>query len=91
MTITTETMIERVDDHLGILWFQMHQAGHRRFQEEIEEVADLSMYPSAGRPGAEEVEKAHDLFERVHAEYTPEIQKRIGHQLVRCPHCEKEE
>ena len=39
----------------------------------------------------EVVRRSHELFERVHAEYTVEIQKRLGHRLVRCPHCKGKE
>ncbi len=91
MTTTSRTMIDQVDDHLAMLWFQMSQVGNDRFQREIEEVADRFMFPGDMPTGHRDIEKAHDLFQRVHAEYTEDIQRRIGHKLVRCPHCEREE
>ena len=91
MTKTDRTMIERVDDRLGMLWFQMDQVGHEGFRREIEEVAERFMFPGDTPTGARDIEQAHDLFQRVHARYTEEIQRRWGQRLVRCPHCPEKE
>ena len=91
MDKTILTLLDDIDDALGMLWVQMYQLGHIHFQRDIEEVAELFMYTNDTPLGQEAVERAHRVFERVHDEYTPEIQKRIGHQLVRCPYCEQED
>ena len=33
------------------------------------------------------IQQAHNLIQRVHSAYTPMVQSRTGHSLVRCPHC----
>ena len=87
MTTTTDTMLDQVEERLAMLWFQMDRIGNSRFQEEIERVSDVFPVPEDSPFTLRVVRQAHDLFERVHAEYVPEIQSRIGHQLVGCPHC----
>ena len=87
MTNTRQTLFERADDAIANLWFQMYQIGNRRLQEEIEEVADLFDESNDGRARCAAIERAHEVFVRAHAEYTPETQRRTGHSLVVCPHC----
>ena len=83
-------MLHQVEEALASLWLCMARVGHTRFQEEIEEVSD-ECFDSRRAPHGEAVRRSHDLFERVHAEYTEEIQKRIGHKLPPCPHCKGKE
>lgn len=83
-------MLHQVEEALASLWLQMSQVGHTRFQEDIEEVSD-ECFDSRRAPHEEAVRRSHDLFERVHAEYTEEIQKQIGHKLPPCPHCKGKE
>ncbi len=84
-------LIGQMDDALAVLWYQMSQIGNTCLQREIEEVAERFMFPGDTPAGAQDMERAHDLFRRVHAEYTPEIQRRTGQRLVLCPHCAGEE
>ena len=87
MTTTTQPLIDRTEEALAMLWFQMGHMGNARFQEEIEEVSDGFPAPE-GSPSAHSIiRRAHDLFRRVHGFYSPRTQKRTGHTLVRCPHC----
>ena len=87
MTTTSLSLIDRVEERLEELWLQMDHIGNARFQEAIEQVSHA--FPAAeGLPSALRViQQAHDLFQWVHAECVPEIQSRIGHQGVGCPHC----
>ena len=87
MTTTSLSLIDWVEERLVELWLQMDHIGNARFQEAIEQVSHA--FPAAeGSPCALRIiRQAHDLFERVHAEYVTEIQSRIGHQGVGCPHC----
>ena len=87
MTTTTLTMVERVEEALAQLWLQLDHIGNSRFQEEIEEVSHAFPVPEGSPSALRVIRQAHDLFERVHTEYVPEIQSRIGHQGVGCPHC----
>ena len=86
MAKTSATMIEEMDEALAMLWYQVDRIGNRGLREEIEEVADGFMTPGEG-----DVERAHDVFRRVHTECSPEVQARFGLRLVRCPHCTGEE
>ena len=85
-----ESVVDQFEEALASLWCEMYRTGDRRFLEEIEEVSD-ECFDSRRAPLHEVVRRSHELFERVHAEYTVEIQKQIGHRLVRCPHCKGKE
>ena len=87
MTTTTLTMIDRVEEALAQLWFQMGHIGNSRFQEEIEEVSDWFPVPEGSPSARRIVQQAHDLFQRVQSAYSSRTQRRTGHLLVRCPHC----
>ena len=87
MTTMTLTMIDRVEEALAQLWFQMDHIGNSRFQEEIERVSDCFPVPEGSPSARRVIQQAHDLFQRVHSAYTPMVQRRTGHPLVRCPHC----
>ncbi len=87
---TDRAVLDQVEEALASLWFCMARVGHTRFQEEIEEVSD-ECFDSRRAPLHEVVRRSHELFEHVHAEYTEEIQKRIGHKLTPCPHCKGKE
>ncbi len=49
------------------------------------------MYPGDAPVGVEDVERAHQVFRRVHGKYTPKAQARFGLRLVTCPHCNGKE
>ena len=85
-----KSVVDQFEEDVATLWLQMSQVGHTRFQEEIEVVSD-ECFDSRRAPLHEVARRSHELFERVHAEYTVEIQKRLGHRLVRCPHCKEKE
>ena len=85
-----ESVVDQFEEDVATLWCEMHRTGDRRFLEEIEVVSD-ECFDSRRAPLHEVVRRSHELFERVHAEYTVEIQKRLGHRLVRCPHCKGKE
>ena len=87
MTTTTLLLIDQIEEALAMLWFQMDHIGNTRFQEEIEEVSDAFPATEDGPSALSIVRRAHDLFQRVHAFYSPRTQKRTGHTLVKCPHC----
>ena len=87
MTTTTQPLIDQVEEALAMLWFHMDHIGNARFQEEIEEVSDAFPEPEGSASARSIVRRAHDLFQRVHAFYSPRTQRRTGHTLVRCPHC----
>ena len=87
MTTTTLPMIDRVEDALAQLWFQMDHIGNSRFQEEIERVSDCFPVPEGSVAALRTIRQAHDLIQRVQSAYTPMVQRRTGHPLVRCPHC----
>ena len=87
MTTTTLTMIDRVEDALAQLCFQMDHIGNSRFQEEIERVSDAFPVPEGSPSARRIIQRAHDLFQRVQSAYTPMAQRRTGHSLLRCPHC----
>ena len=86
MAKTSPTMMEEMDETLAMLWYQVDRIGNHGLREEIEEVADGFLTPGEG-----DVERAHGVFRRVHAEYPPQVQARFGLQLVRCPHCREED
>ena len=85
-----KSVVDQFEEALASFWCEMYRIGDRRFQEETEEVSD-ECFDSRRAPLHEVVRRSHELFERVHAEYTVEIQKRLGHRLVRCPHCKGKE
>ena len=87
MTTTTLTMVDRMEEALAQLWFQMDHIGNGRFQEEIEKVSDAFPVPEGSIAARRIIQQAHDLFQRVHTAYSPSTQRRTGHLLVRCPHC----
>ena len=91
MTETSPTLAGLVDERLAMLWYQVDRAGDRGLRREIEEVADRFMFPGDTPIGDEDLEKAHEVFQRVQAKYTQEVQARLGVRLVRCPHCREEE
>ena len=91
MTETSATLVDLVDERLAMLWYQVDRVGDRGLRSEIEEVADRFMFPGDTPVGDKDIESAHDLFRRVHSNYTPEIQARLGLRFVRCPHCLREE
>ena len=91
MTETSPTLVDLVDEGLAMLWYQVDRAGDHQLRREIEEVADRFMFPGGTPIDNKDIERAHDLFRRVHSKYTPEIQARFGLRLVRCPHCRGEE
>ena len=72
MTATDQTLMDRVEEGLADLWFQMEERGEAGLQEEIEEVARLFPAPEESPAGRRAIEMAHGLFERAHAA---------------CPHC----
>ncbi len=82
MSVTNDTMVDQVEEGLALLWFEMEEAGHAGFQEEIEEVGRLFPVPEGSPFGRRVIERAHDLFERVRAEFAP-----MGRRPVPCPHC----
>ena len=86
MAKTSPTMIEEMDEALAMLWYQVDRFGDYDLREEIEEVADGFITPGQG-----DVERAHGVFRRVHAEYPPPVQARFGVRLVGCPHCREED
>ena len=87
MTTTTLTIVDRVEEALAQLWFQMDHIVNSRFPEEIEEVSDAFPIPEGSPSARRIVQQAHDLFQQVHTAYSPRTQRRTGHLLVRCPHC----
>ncbi len=91
MTETSPTLAGLVDERLAMLWYQVDRAGDRGLRREIEEVADRFMFPGDTAINDKDIENAHEVFRRVHAKYTQEIQTRLGLRLVRCPHCRGEE
>ena len=44
------------------------------------------MFPGDTTINDRDIENAHQVFQRVHAKCTPEMQARLGVRLVRCPH-----
>ena len=86
MTTTSLSLIDWVEERLAEVWLQMDHIGNSRFQEEIEQVSHAFPVPEGSPCARRIVQQAHDLFERVHTEYVPEIQSRTGHQGVGCPH-----
>ena len=91
MTETSATLVDLVDEGLAMLWYQVDRAGDHQLRREIEEVAERFMFPGDTPVGTGDVERAHEVFRRVHAKYTQEVQARLGLRLVRCPHCRGEE
>ena len=91
MTETSPTLGDLMDERLAMLWYQVDRIGDHGLRREIEEVADRFMFPGDTPIGAGDVEKAHEVFQRVQAKYTQEVQSRLGVRLVRCPHCREEE
>ena len=87
MTKTKSEMTDRMDERLAMLWYQVDRIGDCELREEIEEVSDRFMYPGDAHIGVENVERAHQVFKRVHERYTPAIQARLGLRLVACPNC----
>ena len=86
MTRASPSIVQSMDEALSMLWYQVDRIGNRGLREEIEEAADGFMVPGEG-----DIERAHGVFRRVHAEYGPETQARMGVRLVQCPHCPEEE
>ena len=80
-----------MDEGLAMLWYQVDWIGDYELREEIEEVSDRFMYPGDAHIGGEAVERAHQVFRRVHGKYTPTVQARFWVQLVTCPHCNGKE
>ena len=91
MTETSPTLADLVDERLAMLWYQVDRVGDHDLRREMEEVADRFMFPGDTPVGTGDVERAHEVFRRVHAKYTQEIQTRLGLRLVRSPHCRGEE
>ena len=91
MTETSATLVDLVDEGLAMLWYQVDRAGDRELRREIEEVAERFMFPGGMPINDKDIERAHEVFRRVHAKYTQEVQARLGIRLVRCPHCRGEE
>ena len=87
MTETSPTLVELVDERLAMLWYQVDRVGDHDLRREVEEVADRFMFPGDTPIGAGDLEKAHEVFRRLHTKYTPDVQARLGLRLVRCPHC----
>ena len=79
-------VVDRVEERLALLWFQMEEAGRAGFQEEIEAVT-FQFPPEDERAERRLVERAHGLFERVRAECGEEFRRWTKRELVRCPHC----
>ena len=79
-------MVDRVEERLALLWFQMEEAGRACFQEEIEAVT-FQFPPEDEQSERRLVERAHGLFERVRAECGEEFRRWTRRELVRCPHC----
>ena len=82
MTKTTSEMTDRMDEGLAMLWYQVDRIGDHELREEIEEVSDRFMYSGDVHIGVEDVERAHQVFRRVHEKYTPAVQARFGLLLV---------
>ena len=91
MTETSATLVDLVDEGLAMLWYQVDRAGDHQLRREIEEVAERFMFPGGMPNNDKDIERAHEVFQRVHAKYTQEVQARLGIRLVRCPHCRGEE
>ena len=91
MTDTNSALIDVVDERLTMLWYQVDRAGDRDLRSEIEEVAERFMFPGGMPISDKDIERAHEVFRRVHAKYTQEVQARLGIRLVCCPHCWREE
>ena len=90
-TETNSKLTDLMDEHLAMLWYQVDRAGDRELRGEIEEVAERFMFPGGMPINDKDIERAHEVFRRVHAKYTQEVQARLGIRLVRCPHCLREE
>ena len=90
-TETKSKLTDLMDERLAMLWYQVDRAGDRDLRSEIEEVADRFMFPGETPISDKDIERAHGVFQRVHAKCTPEMQARLGIRLVRCPHCRREE
>ena len=87
MTTKAQTTMDRLEEGLAMLWFQMDRLGNSRLKDEIEEVSDMF---SAQEDRSEDlwvVDAAHHLFKRVYAEYTVDVLRRFGMEPVECPHC----
>lgn len=91
MTETSSDLTGVMDDRLAMLWYQLDRAGNYDLRRDVEEVADRFMFPGHTPIGSGDVGRAHEVFRRVHARYTPESQARLGVRLVQCPHCPDEE
>ncbi len=91
MTETSPTLVDLMDERLAMLWYQLDRAGDHDLRGEIEEVADRFMFPGDTPIGAGDIERAHEVFRRLHTKYTPDVQIRLGIGFVRCPHCRGEE
>ena len=52
MTTTTLTMLDRMEEVLAQLWFQLDHIGNSRLQEEIEQVSDAFPVREAAYPPA---------------------------------------
>lgn len=91
MTASKLTAMERIDEGLAMLWLQMSRVGNARLQWEIEELSEVFFHTDDPPSGEEAARMTHDLFGRVAAEYTGEVQRRVGYMPIRCPHCHKED
>ena len=90
-TETNSKLTDLMDERLAMLWYQVDRAGDRDLRSEIEEVAERFMFPGGMPISDKDIERAHEVFRRVHAKYTQEMQARLGIRLVCCPHCRREE
>ena len=87
MTTKTETMMDRLEEGLAMLWFQMDRLANSRLKDEIEEVSDQFPVPEDSAEGRWVADAAHHLFKRVNSEYPGEVLRRFGMEPVECPHC----
>ena len=87
MTTKAQTMMDRLEEGLATLWFQMDRVGNSRLQNEIEDVSDQFPVQEGSSEGRWVADAAHHLFRRVNAEYPGETLGRFGLEPVECPHC----
>ena len=90
-TETNSKLTGLMDERLAMLWYQVDWVGDRDLRREIEDVAERFMFPGGTPVGEKDIERAHEVFRRIHAKYIQEVQARFGLRLVRCPHCLREE